>query len=168
MIDGTEEWRSVPGYDRRYQVSSLGRVRSCLNGKHRVLTPQNNRGYRTIKLGRGHVTCYLHKVVALAFLGPKPEGLEIDHIDGDRANNRVDNLRYLTHAQNMVAHRERQHFCRRNHPYDGNEYWYNGRRSCRACARENDNARNAKKINLRQLVAVNLIAEDIPSLIGVL
>lgn len=47
---------------------------------------------------------YVHRLMAEAFLGPAPDGCEIDHIDRDRTNNAVDNLRWITHVEN-IRHR---------------------------------------------------------------
>src|SRR5262245_48668441 len=105
--DTTEEWRPVIGYEGWYSVSSLGRVR-------------RERAYRTTTAGRilksrwlhrylyvvlscaGHRAVKpVHQLVAQAFLGPCPTGLEINHRNGLRADNRVANLEYCTHRENM-------------------------------------------------------------------
>lgn len=164
MTDETEQWRDIEGYEN-YQVSSLGGIRSCIGGRIRLLKIQNNRGYGSIQLGAGGGTRYLHKFVTEAFLGPCPEGMEVDHIDGDRANNRIDNLRYLTHAENMIARRERTHVCYKGHPCAGNEYWHRGRRTCRTCARITDNKRTHRRAELRALLALSLTVEDLPSIV---
>lgn len=107
-----EEWRAIAGYDGRYEVSSLGRVRSldmvCENigssgytrrRSGKVLgTSSNPRHYPTVSLPSGCTP--VHKLVAAAFLGPKPDGCEICHHDGNRLNASAANLRYATHAEN--------------------------------------------------------------------
>lgn len=92
-----ERWRPVCGYD--YEVSSLGRVRSPRGLK--TLTKALN-GYLVVGLWRGNkgwVPC-VHALVAAAFIGPRPEGLHVNHIDGNKTNNRAENLEYVTLAQN--------------------------------------------------------------------
>lgn len=109
-----EQWRDIPGYEGRYQVSDLGRVRSldravktvsrCGNRSARVvrgvlLAPQkHSRGYVQYKLG-GRIWL-AHALVALAFIGPRPEGMEVAHGDGDKQNNAFRNLRYATPLEN--------------------------------------------------------------------
>lgn len=91
-----EEWRA---YDDNYEVSNLGKVRR--NG-HVLNGSLGSSGYR-------HVIIYnngtkkikdIHSLVSHCFLGEKPEGLVCDHIDRDRLNNCVSNLRYITQKEN--------------------------------------------------------------------
>jgi hypothetical protein len=103
-----EIWKPIPGYEGLYEVSSHGRVRTFrrkANG--RLLKPgKASHGYFTVALGRGK-SCTLHSLVTAAFLGPKPVGYEVLHIDGSRTNNCVSNLRYGTRRDNIldaVAH----------------------------------------------------------------
>ena len=46
-------------------------------------------------------SAYVHSLVAAAFIGPRPKGLEVDHIDGNKANNMVLNLQYIPHRDNQ-------------------------------------------------------------------
>lgn len=90
----TEEWRAIPGYP--YLVSSDGRV--C-----RVLRPQvDQKGYLGLFLCRDG-TVRRFKVAALtaeAFLGPRPDGMEINHRNGIKSDNRVENLEYVSKREN--------------------------------------------------------------------
>jgi len=104
MTDAPEEWRDIPGHEGRYQASSLGRF---IGPSGREVRPYVDRqGYCRVGLhlvsGRGQ-TVMAHRLVAAAFLGPCPDGFEVAHKDHDRANNRADNLEYLTHAANVKA-----------------------------------------------------------------
>ena len=94
-----EEWRDVPGHPGR-RASSWG----CIQGPRGVVRGSLDQyGYRWSWAGREWRTKRVqhHLLVALAFIGPRPEGYELDHIDGDKTNNRPENLEYVTHAENM-------------------------------------------------------------------
>ncbi|XOQ12649.1 MAG: hypothetical protein ACFWTY_01360 [Shouchella clausii] len=108
-----EEWRNIKGF-AGYQVSNQGRVRSVdiqyeyiQNGKRvrrmrkgKVLSPCNNgKGYMSVQLGRKK-RIYIHRLVAQAFI-PNPLGLSvINHLNGIRHDNRVQNLEWTTQLEN--------------------------------------------------------------------
>lgn len=110
----TETWKDIPGYEGRYQVSDLGRVRSVdrrvrlvVHGiettrlaRGKVLRPAAAPlGHLQVVLGKGR-TQSVHVLVALAFIGPRPAGMDVAHRDGNPANNAPDNLRYATRSEN--------------------------------------------------------------------
>lgn len=114
-----EEWRPIPGYQGAYEVSNLGRVRSVeriiasvRRGKPfarrqpgKVMSPRVNRwGYSQISLGSRHLKgrCIsVHKLVALAFIGPRPQPrAQINHKNGVKTDNRVENLEWVTAREN--------------------------------------------------------------------
>lgn len=107
-MNGKEVWKPVVGYEGLYEVSNTGKVRSLYDArwdKYRVkeLKPLNNsRGYLMVFLYKdGERKMHtVHKLVMAAFVGPRPEGYDINHIDEDKTNNRVDNLEYCTHREN--------------------------------------------------------------------
>lgn len=98
-----EEWKPVVGLEGHYEVSNLGRVRSARTKRGKV-TGRNDRGYTIVRLWRdGKPKAYsVHRMVARAFLGPCPDGHEVNHKDGKRNNAAVENLEYLTHSDNML------------------------------------------------------------------
>lgn len=112
-----EIWKDIPGFEGEYQASSHGRVRSVDHrvrvvargteatrlSHGRVLRPGRSKsGHVSVVLGRKHGSMLVHTAVALAFLGPRPEGLDVCHNDGDPTNNRLDNLRYDTRTDNIL------------------------------------------------------------------
>lgn len=106
----TEEWRIVPGWP--YEASSMGRVRrataGCSTRPGRLLKASARHrpdGYLQVRLSNGSrvgaKTFCVHQLVALAFFGDLPDGWHTNHKDGDKTNNRVDNLEYVTPADNI-------------------------------------------------------------------
>lgn len=110
-----EIWAPIPGYLGLYEVSDKGRVRSldrlCLGRDGReelhpgkILAPQKlKNGYLEVYLcrGKGKKHRTIHSLVAEVFLGPRPEGHDVLHKDGNRENNDVANLGYNTRAENL-------------------------------------------------------------------
>ena len=95
----SEHWASIDGY-LNYEVSWFGRVRNATTG--RILKGGLSKGYRTVGLSKeGRIKTHpVHVLVARAWV-PNPENKRcVDHIDGDKANNNWENLRYATHAEN--------------------------------------------------------------------
>lgn len=125
MSTEDEEWRAVIGYEGSYEVSSLGRVRSCdryvevaASGHGRTYRPGYSRfargipirqslrrdGYLKVGLhdGRGDRQPPVHRIVCEAFHGSPQSGQDAAHGDGVKTNNRADNLRWATRAENMA------------------------------------------------------------------
>ena len=93
---------SIPGYSN-YCATVSGGIVNAARGVAVKQCP-NTHGYQHVHIlkdcGKWH-TVRTHCLIALAFLGERPEGLEIDHIDGNKGNNSPSNLRYVTGAENM-------------------------------------------------------------------
>jgi len=144
-----EEWREVHGWPD-YRVSNLGRVASHKGAQPRmlsqVLVGRPGLEYPRVTLsgpGRRQLRS-VHSLVAEAFIGPRPSGLDVRHLDGDRYNPRASNLRFGTRSENMqdsVAHgthpmASKTH-CLRNHEFTAqNTLLSGGKRYCRACRRD--------------------------------
>lgn len=95
-----EQWAAIEG--GVYEISNHGNVRRTCDGK--VLKPATGKlGYPRVLLHQGGKpqTLLIHHAVAKHFVGPRPDGLVVDHIDGTRDNNHYTNLRYITHAENV-------------------------------------------------------------------
>lgn len=110
-----ERWRSYPGWEGWYEVSDQGQVRSMdrvvtdKNGRRmafagRLLAPKLNRqtGYWFVILARPGVrhTRTIHSLVALTWIGPRPEGMEVRHGESGKSDNSLANLCYGTPKQN--------------------------------------------------------------------
>ena len=113
-----EQWRTAI-YDGEiyedFEVSNLGRIKSLnyrRTGKAELMTPsENTDGYFKVNLRKNgeNKTCYVHRLIAQTFI-PNPENKpEINHIDEDKTNNRVDNLEWKWHKDNINhgTHNER-------------------------------------------------------------
>lgn len=103
-----EIWQNIPGYAGFYQISTMGRVLSCKRNK--ILKPQlKHDGYLVVTLSMSGVVKYLqiHQLVMLTFVGPRLLGYEVDHINMERDDNRLINLRYLTVSQNRIERRDK-------------------------------------------------------------
>lgn len=118
-----EQWSIIPGYSR-YEASTLGRIRSVRivtftglgegpdwhrnkgyrkSGGKILSTQVINSGYLRVHVAskpQGKHTALVHRLVAAAFLGPCPEGFYVNHIDGDKLNNCIDNLEYASPKHN--------------------------------------------------------------------
>lgn len=110
-------WRPI--VDGYYEVSDNGRIRRARPGKNTVVGRELTRtkmtnGYLKVSpvVAGKNVLMYVHDLVAAAFIGPKPLGACVNHIDGDKSNNRVANLEYVSHTENM-AHAARTGLMRR-------------------------------------------------------
>lgn len=103
-----EIWRPIPGLNGKYMASSLGRIISRQRRKARLMKIQTNSGgYQTVTIysdrhPKWGGSEYVHDLVALTFIGPKPPGACVLHYDDDPTNNRVFNLRYGSMADNML------------------------------------------------------------------
>lgn len=103
----SERWTLVPGFPH-YEISDSGRVRRVVGTRgtpagHELKPAVSKRGYLRYRLYNGSnewSAPSVHRLVLLAFVGPCPEGQEVNHKDGDKSNNALDNLEYVTPAVN--------------------------------------------------------------------
>jgi len=102
-----EEWRPILGYEGIYDASNIGNIMRIKPEKNtfagRIMQQSNDRyGYPHVKLCKGgKAKGYgVHTLIIGAFVGPCPEGEQVNHIDGDKTNNNVENLEYVTQREN--------------------------------------------------------------------
>lgn len=116
----TEIWKDVVGYEGKYQVSNIGNVQSLKSrwGERsipHVMVPQlSGAGTEQIKYLRVLLTkngqskkILVHRLVASAFVTNHDNKPHVNHIDGNRLNNRIENLEWCTHRENMSHARNR-------------------------------------------------------------
>jgi hypothetical protein len=97
-----ETWKDIPEFENLYQVSNLGNVRSS-RGKVQKLQV-NKFGYlrATLHKNRKEHKIFAHRLVAFAFI-PNPENkIEVNHIDGNKQNNRLENLEWNSKSENIL------------------------------------------------------------------
>lgn len=156
-----EIWKPVVGYEGRYEVSNIGRVRSVERVVQGGRTPTAFRKVpekmRALTVNvDGHVRVTLHKdakrkihfvhaLMLAAFVGPRPDPeSEIRHLNGDPSDNRIENLAYGTHAENVAdmmrhgTHRNsRKTHCNHGHEFNAQNTYIrpDGNRDCKVCAK---------------------------------
>jgi hypothetical protein len=103
-----EIWKKIPDFSR-YEASNLGRLRSLdykRTGKVKVLKPAcSNDGYMKTMLLRDdgrYRSWTVHLFIMLTFVGNKPNGMEVNHKNGIKTDNRIENLEYTTRSKNML------------------------------------------------------------------
>lgn len=156
-----QTWRPVVGYEGFYEVSDLGLVWASRRKGTRgglLKTPLDNRSYQQVNMcrdGRRWHT-HVHVLVATAFHGPCPPGMECRHLDGDRSNNVVSNLAWGTPSENnrdLVRHGT--HYCKyrgATHCIHGHEFTpentgkdRRGDRFCIACKKRRNKEQAARR-----------------------
>lgn len=102
-----EIWKPVPDYDILYEVSNLGQVRNLQRKTLLSLIP-NVKGYLAVSLyppnnptHKGRKTCLVARLVYAAFHGPIPPGMTVNHKDGIKTHNHIDNLELMTNLENV-------------------------------------------------------------------
>lgn len=160
LADAGETWNPVVGYEGLYEVSDHGRVKripaiiETARGPRptpgRILKlGEHKDGYKKVDLSKSNSTrtWNVHRLVAVAFLGPCPDDLVVCHVNGNPSDNRPSNLRYGTVSENVrdeVRHgthiETRKTACPQGHPLEGpnlqpSQWKTYGKRSCLACSR---------------------------------
>lgn len=161
----TEQWIAVPDWEHRYEISDQGRLRSVprlvefTDGRRSYTRPSRivggwvTHGYRRVVLsepGRRR-EAFIHSLVLEAFVGPRPAGADACHWDGDKQNNRLENLRWGTRSENCydTVRQGGNHNAVKTHCVNGHEYTpentgrqQGGRRFCLECQRTNQREKN--------------------------
>ena len=102
-MDYKEIWKDIPNYEGLYMASNLGRIKSLVNNK---ILKQNgdNYGYLQVILYKGSLrnTGKVHRLVALSFIENTENKKQVNHIDGNKHNNEISNLEWVTNKENKL------------------------------------------------------------------
>jgi|688.fasta_scaffold872797_1 hypothetical protein len=110
-----EVWKDIVGYEESYQVSNLGNVKALRrkftpNGATRFTEEKlanlyiNRHGYVKVQISKNskQKQVSVHRLVAIAFLPNNENKPEVNHIDGNKLNNKIDNLEWSTRSENVI------------------------------------------------------------------
>ena len=97
-----EIWKPLEIYNGEYAVSNFGRVMSLKHGKKRILKPSKSNGYPSVNISfeKKSRTKKVHNLVAIGF-EIMQDGLQVNHIDGNKCNNNLKNLEICTGSHNL-------------------------------------------------------------------
>ena len=106
----TEEWKSIAEYNGLYEVSNIGNVRRIYyptkkhkEKRYKIVTPYKTKeGYYRLSLSKNGIVTkhFVHRLVAIAFIENANNVPVVNHIDGNKTNNSVENLEWCTQAEN--------------------------------------------------------------------
>ena len=105
----SEIWKEISGYGDKYSVSNYGNVKNHITGRllnpfdRRAKSTSGKKGYKTVHLTGGLTrikNASVHSLIMAAFIGDRPDGYVINHIDGNPSNNHLSNLEYCTQSHN--------------------------------------------------------------------
>ena len=110
-----EIWKDVVGYEDRYQISSLGRIKSKTRKtkfgrgwrvyEEQIIKPAEDKdGYLKVGLSKDGKKSrfFVHRIIATSFIKNPSELPVVNHIDGDKQNNQIENLEWVTHSENVL------------------------------------------------------------------
>lgn len=158
-----EEWRDVVGYEGLYEISDYGCVRSRHGGKVRYMKCKKGKnGYLRIclsKNGKGK-TFLVHRLVYTVFNGTIAEGYEIDHIDGDKTNNNLRNLRAVTPRENQWNSVTRARYLEAMKKLPENQEWRNNLREAAKRRAENPHWLNNVRQGIKKALSKPVLQLD--------
>lgn len=158
-----EIWKDIQGYEGLYQVSNLGRVKSLgrfidrlVYGNYwqeeKILKPNKTKyGYLIVELRKNKKpkSFLVHRLVAITFIPNSENKPEVDHINADKTNNSVNNLRWVTAKENVRNPLNMVHLTGKNHPMFGKKHSEETKEKLRGA--NNPRARKVKNIETKEI-----------------
>lgn len=105
MLMEEETWKDIKNYEELYQISNYGRVKSFYkNGNFKILKGAIKKGYHQVALAKNKKIIYknVHRLVAETFIPNTENKPQVNHIDGNKLNNKANNLEWCTGSENMI------------------------------------------------------------------
>ena len=158
-----EIWKDIQGYEGLYQVSNFGRIKSVgrfidrlVTGNYwqeeRILKPHKTKyGYLMVEL-RNHKkpkNFLIHRLVAIAFITNPENKPEVDHINANKTDNNVNNLRWVTAKENVRNPLNMVHLIGKNHPMFGKKHSEETKNKMRG--KNNPRARKVRNIETKEI-----------------
>ena len=115
-----EVWKPIPQYEGLYDISSYGKIRSYVYGRKKItkiLVLSSKTRYIKVTLHKdgAHKTYWVHRLVAITFLPAPQYGQCVNHINGIKTDNRVENLCWCTPKENSNNPATKQNYYIRYH-----------------------------------------------------
>lgn len=103
FLNMEEVWKKIDDYDGLYEVSNLSRVRSLKFNKTKILSQINCNGYKNVILCKGgkNKVKGVHRLLAISFIPNPMSKADVNHINGIKSDNRVENLEWATRKENI-------------------------------------------------------------------